>query len=81
MLAPELTEVWEGFGSTVSIDVVAVSAMDASSMVEAFDSKDVAGPVAVTCAPCDSPAPVELGGGVPLPALVSDVAGKISLRT
>lgn len=83
LLAPELAEVCEVFGGRVSVDVITVSIIDASSIVEVFDAKDTAGPAEDDCVLCTRTAPVEpveLDGGETLSALLSAVADKISLR-
>ena len=68
MLAPELADVCEVGGGSVSTD-----AMGASSTVGVFESSDIVCPAAEACVEVGWAAPVELGVGEPSSVLLSAV--------
>ena len=68
LLAPELADVCEVGGGSVSTD-----AMGASSTVGVFESSDIVCPAAEACVEVGWAAPVELGVGEPSSVLLSAV--------
>lgn len=80
MLAPELADVCEVLNGSVSTDVIIVSAIGASAIVEVFEPNDVEGSVVEVCTDGGSNGRLELDGCEALWVFVFVVAVMISLR-